>query len=62
MFGVPTSKPGVIVPLVSSAAWIFCLSSAVFAEMPGVRETDVEIRGVGVEIRPVSPPCPLRRV
>jgi hypothetical protein len=43
-------------PLVSSAVWVFCITPAVFPEVP-----DVEANGVGVEVRPVSPPCPLRR-
>jgi len=65
VLGVLTSKPAVIVPLVSSAAWVawvFCVTSAVFPELPDVGETDFEAHGVGVEIRVVSPPCPLSRV
>jgi hypothetical protein len=62
MLSVPTSKPGVIVPLVSSAAWIFCVTSVVFPEVSDVGERDFEGYRVGVEVRPVLPPCPLRCV
>jgi hypothetical protein len=62
VLGVPTSKPAVIVPLVSSTAWVFCVTSAVFPELPDVGETNSEAHRVGVEVRVVSPPCPLRRV
>jgi len=65
VLGVPASKPAVIVPLVSSAAWVawvFCVTSAVFPELPDVGETDFEAHGVGVEIPLVSPLRPLSRV
>ena len=62
MLGVPTSKPELFVLLVSSAAWVFCVPSAVFPEMAGVGETDGEILGVGVKIRLVIPLCALRRI
>ena len=61
MLSLPTSKPAVIVSLVSSAAWVFCIISAVFPEVPDVGERGFEVNKVGVEVRPVSPPCPLRR-
>ena len=60
MLGVPTRKPAVFVLLVSSAASVFCLSSAVFPEMAGIGETDGEILAVGVKLRLVLPPCPSR--
>ena len=55
MLGVPTSKPAVLVLLVSSAASVFCLSSTMFPEMAGIGEADGEILAVGVKIRLVSP-------
>jgi hypothetical protein len=48
-------------PLVSSAVWVFCITPAVFPEVPDVGEREFEANGVGAEVRPVSPPCPLRR-
>jgi hypothetical protein len=61
VLSLPNSKPAVIVPLVSSAVWVFCITSAVFPKVPDVGEKGFEPNGVGVEVRPVSPPCPLRR-
>ena len=54
MLGVPTRKPAAFVLLVSSAAWVFRLPSAVFPEMATVGETDGEKLAVGVKIRPVE--------
>jgi hypothetical protein len=62
VLGLPTSKLAVIVPLALSASWVFCVTSAVVPEVPDVGERDFEAPGVGVKVRPVSPPCPLRRV
>ena len=56
VLNLPTSKPAVIVPLVSTAACVLCIISAVFLEVHDVGEREFEVNGVGV-----SPPFPLRR-
>jgi hypothetical protein len=58
VLSLPTSKPAVIVPLVSSAAWVFGITSAEFSEVPDVGEREFEANVVGVEVRQVSPLCP----
>lgn len=62
MLSLPTGKLAVIIPLALSRAWVSCVTSAVVPEVPDVGERDSEAHGVGVKVRPVSPPCPLRRI